>query len=190
MRKPILYVMVGLPASGKSTFLARQQSVIVYSADAVRGEWFGDEGLQYTDAFIRNQGQDPDKLNNRQKERIASPIVWDEVYRRAEQSLAEGKDCALDGVNASKWVRKTVTDRFGQCARICVVWFRTDLKRCIERDALRPRSVGEAVLRRIAERFEEPLMEEGFDALEERDETGKLLRRQTNESFTDGELPD
>ena len=190
MRKPILYVTLGLPASGKSTFLATQKSVIVYSADAVRGEWFGDEGLQYTDDFIRNQGQDPDKLNNRQKERIASPIVWEEVYRRTEQSLAEGQDCALDGVNASKWVRKMIRDRFGQTARICGIWFKTDLNRCIERDASRQRSVGEAVLRRIAGIFEAPCMEEGFDALEERDETGTLLCRETNESFLPGELPD
>lgn len=190
MRKPILYVTIGLPASGKSTFLATQKSVIVYSADAVRGEWFGDEGLQYTDAFIRKQRRNPSKLNARQKQRIAGPLVWEEVYRRAEQSLAEGHDCALDGINASKWVRKMIIDRFRQYARICGIWFRADMERCIERDASRTRTVGESVLRRIAERFEEPRIEEGFDALEERDETGKLLRRQTNESFKDGELPD
>ena len=180
MKKPILYVTIGLPASGKSTFLRRLNAVSVYSADAVRGEWFGDEG----------QGRNPSKLNARQKARIANSLVWKEVYRRAEQVLAEGKDCALDGINASKWVRKTIIDRFGQRARICGIWFRTEFERCIERDASRSRSVGEPDLRRIAENFEEPLMEEGFDALEERDETGTLLCRQTNESFRDGELPD
>ena len=190
MKKPILYVTIGLPASGKSTFLRRLNAVSVYSADAVRGEWFGDEGLQYTDAFIRKQGADPAKLNDRQKARIANPLVWKEVYRRAEQVLAEGKDCALDGINASKWVRKTIIDRFGQRARICGIWFRTEFERCIERDASRSRSVGEPDLRRIAENFEEPRIEEGFDALEERDETGTLLCRETNESFLPTELPD
>ena len=190
MRKPILFVMIGLPASGKSTFLKRLNAVAVYSADALRGEWFGDEGLQYNDAFIRKQGADPSALSDREKERIANPLVWEEVFRRVEQALAEGKDCAIDGTNASKWVRKNIIRRFRKYAGICGIWFKTDFERCIERDAARPRTVGEDVLRRIAGTFEIPHLEEGFDALEERDETGNLLRRQTNESIKDGELPD
>ena len=45
-----LYMMVGLPASGKSTYaklLAEEVDGIIVSSDAIRKEWYGDENIQY-----------------------------------------------------------------------------------------------------------------------------------------------
>ncbi|MBR3363943.1 MAG: AAA family ATPase, partial [Solobacterium sp.] len=48
--KPILYMPIGLPASGKSTFLKKLKNTVILSGDTLRGELFGDERLQYTNA--------------------------------------------------------------------------------------------------------------------------------------------
>ena len=55
MNKPILYVMMGLPASGKSTFadeIATSQNATIISSDALRKEWYGDENIQGNPAKI------------------------------------------------------------------------------------------------------------------------------------------
>ena len=41
-----LYVMVGLPGSGKSTFAAAHPEMPVVCLDTIRGELYGDESIQ------------------------------------------------------------------------------------------------------------------------------------------------
>ena len=44
-----LYVMCGLPSSGKTTYaklLAEEIDGIVVSSDGIRAEWYGDEAIQ------------------------------------------------------------------------------------------------------------------------------------------------
>ena len=51
MNKPVLYVMMGLPASGKSTFAKQlkdtlMSNTVIISSDSIRKEWYGSESIQ------------------------------------------------------------------------------------------------------------------------------------------------
>lgn len=191
--RPVLYVMIGFPASGKSTFFKTLKHIDVYSADAVRGEWFGDEGLQFCDAFFKERGIDVTGRSDTEKTRIANSIVWKEVYRRAEQSLSAGRDTAIDGINISRRVRKRIIRRFRKQAVIHGIWMTAGSELCVLRDAQRARNVGAEIIREMAAHFEMPEVTEGFDILELRDENGNLCRRmygtgfRKNDAVTGGE---
>lgn len=82
---PTLAFLVGLPASGKSTF-AKQKEMSgykIHSSDAIRKELYGDE----------NEQKDGDK-------------VFQLLYKRVAQDLKNGKDCVLDSTGLTR--KKTV----------------------------------------------------------------------------------
>ena len=186
MKKPVLYLMIGFPASGKSSFLEKQKELAVFSADAVRGEWFGDEGLQYTDDFLKSAGIDPERLSRDEKCEKASMLVFEEVYRRTEEAIRNGTNAAIDGTSLTKWSRGMMISRFRDIASIRGIWIKTDPELCIRRDAERSRSVGEQRILEFVSMFVPPVLEEGFDALEVRDENGCLLSRTENRGNTCG----
>lgn len=57
---------IGLPASGKSTLMKKLENTVILSGDTLRGELFGDENLQYTDASLRKLGYDPENMTLRE----------------------------------------------------------------------------------------------------------------------------
>lgn len=59
--------------------------------------------------------------------------------------------------------------------------FTADIDTCIDRDLKRERTVGEAVIRRIAGNMEEPEFSEGFDIIDTYDENGELISHRTKE---------
>ena len=177
MKKPILYLMIGLPGAGKSTYTKRRTDAMIASADEVRREWFGDAGLQYTTEFLNAHGIDPERMTEPERNKAANIIIWDEVFRRTEDWLSEGKNVVIDGINVLRSVRTNMIRQFCESAFIIGVWVTTDLETCLRRDGSRSRTVGEENLRRIAAQFRKPKLEEGFDILEERDKDGRLLKR-------------
>ena len=178
VKKPTVYIMIGLPASGKSTYIKEHLgNLFCGSADDVRGELFGDSGLQYTDAFVRERGYNPETLSEPEKEFICNQAVWAEVYRRIDAALARGEDVVIDGINVTGKMRRYPLDHIGDRARFIGVWIHTDLDVCLKRSLMRSRFVGEDVIRRHAAAFEEPQLNEGFDAIEIRDQNGGLLER-------------
>ena len=171
--------MIGLPASGKSTFTARYPDACICSADQVRAEWFGKEELQYTEDFLKEHGIDPEGKTEREKEKSAHPFVWGEVKRRAMEAVAEGKDVIIDGTNTQRFNRKLLMEPFRTSAQLYGIWINTPPEVCIKWDAMRSRHVGEEVIRRHAGLFEEPTLEEGFQVIEVYDQNGTLVSRKT-----------
>lgn len=101
-----LYVMVGIPASGKSTKAAElvEKGAMLISSDKMRQKLLGDENTHFTDTWLQEMGYDgPQEI--RAKEVFANSKVFDLVYRQSSERLMEGIDVIVDATSCS---RKTV----------------------------------------------------------------------------------
>ena len=179
--KPILYMPIGLPASGKSTFLKKLKNTVILSGDTLRGELFGDERLQYTNAFLIEHGYDAENMTHREKEIAGQTLVWNMLKDRAIQLLKEGKNVAYDGVNNVPKYRALIILPVIGIAVIHALVFNTDIETCIIRDRLRSRTAGEETIRRIAKYMIAPAFSEGFDIIDIFDKNGELVSRRTKE---------
>ena len=146
--KPKFVMLIGLPASGKSTFASKTfGGGVVVSTDGIRGELFGDESVQ----------GDPDK-------------VFAEAKRRSVDALNSGCDCVVfDATNLKRKYRvpiiKEIRRRVNKEIDVVAVWVAVPYSVCIERDSNRGRTVGEKVIRRMYMNFVPPSKAEGFDAV-------------------------
>ncbi len=181
MKKPVFYIPIGLPASGKSRFLSSLKDIEIVGGDRMRKELFGDENIQYTDSFLTDNGIDISGMDDKTKELTAHPIIWRLVDRKALELIEAGCDTAYDGVNSSRRVRKLIIDLIRGKTVIRAARFTADIDTCIARDRKRERTAGEAVIRRIAGNMEEPDFSEGFDIIDTYDENGALISHRTKE---------
>ena len=134
---PVLYVMVGLPGSGKSTY-AKTLGCPIVSSDAVRAELYGDESIQGS-----------------------AHEVFNIVHKRINDYLHAGKSCVYDATNLSIKNRNPWPN-IPECRKVAVV-VDTPYAQCLERNATRKRKVPENVIARMAKKFQMPTAEEGFD---------------------------
>jgi predicted kinase len=136
-----LYVLVGLPGSGKSTWL-EQNGKPSLSSDALRAELTGDESNQE---------------HNR--------LVFEKLRALARARLAAG--CAETWIDSTAltraarrgWIR--LAGEYG-CA-VEAVFFDTPVDVCRARNLARTRRVPEEAIERMARRLSPPQIEEGFD---------------------------
>lgn len=160
-----LYVMVGIPASGKSTKVKElvENGAVVYSSDVMRKEMFGDSGIQFTDEWLQKLKYDgPDVFL--EKKHFVERYIFAELYNRVEKALLEGKDVVMDSTNPSRSIRKRIIDRFnGVADRIVAEVMAVPFDVCMERNLKRERVVPEDAMIRIRNEFEFPELEEGFD---------------------------
>lgn len=139
------YMMVGLPASGKSTYaklLAEEIDGIVVSSDGIREEWYGDEAIQ----------GDPAK-------------IFREVEQRCVKSLKEGRSVVMDATNMNAKKRTNFLRQLPACYKACVV-MAVPFIVCVIRDEARSRSVGPLVLEKMRKNFQMPYYNEGWDHIE------------------------
>jgi len=141
-----LYVLVGLPASGKSTYAKEvlSKDAEILSSDAIRKELLGSEENQENNA-----------------------LVFETLYNRARNLLKDGKNVAIDATCINKFERKRVLSNFTdlQIERI-VIFIDTPVEICYERDEKRSRTVGREVIDKYVNKFEYPTLDEGFDKIE------------------------
>lgn len=137
---PTLYVMVGLPGSGKSTATKAFDKAEIVSSDQIRKEICGNES---------------DQSKNEE--------VFKIFYKRMNQYLSEGKDVVLDATNTTMKARGRIFSALKvDCKKIAFI-IHTPVEECIERDKNRERSVGEAVIRKFERSYQFPQLFEGFD---------------------------
>ena len=139
------YMMVGLPASGKSTYaklLAEEIDGIVVSSDGIRAEWYGDENVQ----------GDPSK-------------IFREIEQRCKNALGAGRSVIMDATNMNAKKRVNFLKRMPECKKVCVV-MAVPFDVCVRRDEMRPRSVGPAVMEKMRKNFQMPYYNEGWDHIE------------------------
>lgn len=143
-----LTMLVGLPASGKSTLakkLAERDGAIILSSDAIRAELYEDESVQ----------GDPAKVFRIMKE-------------RAVHALNEGKDVVYDATNINakkrtallKELRSQVSNLWAECMMVLCPY-----GICLMRNRARDRVVPEEAIERMLHNFQVPYFNEGWDAI-------------------------
>lgn len=143
--KPKMIMLIGLPASGKSTFaknyIQQHDNVKLFSSDALRAELWGDESVQ----------GDNNKL-------------FTELHRRIKECLRNGCDAIYDATNINYKKRMAFLQELKhiECNKICYL-FATPYEECIKRNANRDRKVPEYVLERMYKQFTAPYWYEGWD---------------------------
>jgi len=135
-----LVVLVGLPASGKSTWL-HDNKLYALSSDAVR-----------------------EMLTGNATDQSVNRLVFQTLRQLATARVRAGADQTyIDSTALTPWERRCWI-RFGElhdCA-VEALFFDVPLAECKRRNALRPRVVPEHVLDRMAARLVPPSLAEGF----------------------------
>ena len=141
---PTLYVMVGIPASGKSTWASHQKTATEVSSDAIREEFFGSAKVQ------------------------KSPkMVFAEFHQRIRLALAAGRGVIADATHVSLNSRlETLRNPPTGTTKVAVL-ADVPLEKALQNNLKRERHVPEHVIRRMANRLHfEPLSsDEGFDEI-------------------------
>lgn len=148
MSKNVLIVMCGLPASGKSTYSQWLEESGVFKRvcpDSIRGELYGDENIQGDGARVF---------------KIAHCRIRD------YGCLSENVVFDATNINANRR-KELVKSMRGYFDIIICKWFSTPLNICVKRNFSRERQVPYEVLKRMAENFQKPMLDEGFDIVEE-----------------------
>lgn len=141
-----LILLVGLPASGKTTYAEKlkNENTIVLSSDAIRKELFCDEQNQSNNA-----------------------LVFDTLYKRAREFLANGKNVVIDSTNINRFERRRVLDNFEDFSvEKIAIEIVAKKSLCVERDLKRNRTVGEDIIESFYLTYEKPTLSEGFDKIE------------------------
>ena len=145
---PILYIMVGIPGSGKSSYAAELRergNCVVNSSDAIREELYGSADDQSHNAEIFNT-----------------------MLRRSVAALAAGLNCVYDATNLSAKRRANliseISRRVSDVKPIAVV-IATPITECLKRNMSRERHVPTEVIHSMAKRFEMPAYWEGFEEI-------------------------
>lgn len=135
-----IILTVGLPGSGKSTYLARLGANPI-SSDEVR-RWLADDARDQT----------------------IQARVFATVRYLVRQRLANGRPVTyVDATHLTKWERRPYVElaRRYKC-RLEALFFDVPVETCIRRNRGRGRVVPEEAIRKMAQRLQPPAVEEGF----------------------------
>lgn len=133
-------LLVGLPGSGKSTWL-RERGIVAISSDEVRR--------------VLSGSAEDQSINAR---------VFDTVRYLLRQRLEIGQDLTfIDATNLTRWERAPYIEMAKEFdAAVEAVLFDVPLDECKRRNAARDRVVPDAAMEKLASKFEPPLVDEGL----------------------------
>ena len=139
---PKLYIMCGIPGSGKTTFarkLALARNAHLVSSDSIREELTGDANNQ--------------DINHR---------VFEVMHERIHQHLVNGRNVIADATNIKRWSRKQIVDLKTPETAVFFIVMDTSLHESKRRNQSRDRVVPEEVIDRMWKNFEFPQDDEGI----------------------------
>ncbi len=124
-----------MPASGKSTwaknFISKNDKYVIVSRDSFRG-------------MLKNQDFCEPNIE---------ALITKLVNTSIEHALAAKQNVIYDATNLKMKSINEIIKEFGDIADIDYMFFDVPLKTCLERDALRPKPVGEEVIKRMNNNF-------------------------------------
>jgi predicted kinase len=140
-------MMIGLPASGKSTIakeIALKENAVIHSSDELRIELYGD-------------------VNENDK----NGELFQELYKRIKDDLKLNKNVILDSTNISYKRRMAVLNELKKidCIKECYL-IATPYEKCIEQNNLRDRKVPIGVIKEMYKNFFIPQYYEGWNKIE------------------------
>ncbi len=156
-RRPCLVMMVGIPASGKSTEAAvyAAQGYIVLSSDDVRARYLAQQGMAYPDDEAARE-----RVNRR---------VFEQLTAQAVQALRAGENIVLDATNLHRRRRMAILTQLRRLAgrTICRL-FVTPHELCLARNATRDDAtrVPPEAMQHMLCSFDCPVYQEGWDVIE------------------------
>jgi predicted kinase len=142
--KPEFIMVVGLPGSGKSTYIDKYYSKYkVHSSDSIREELSGD---------VTNQD-----INKK---------VFNLLHTRVKEDLSNGISCCYDATNINWKRRKSFLQELNKidCWKYCIV-IATPFEMCLEQNDNRDRKVPYEVIERMYTNFDIPWYNEGWDSI-------------------------
>jgi predicted kinase len=144
MSKPKMIMMVGLPASGKSTKaeeLAEIYNANIHASDTIREELSGD---------INNQN--------------INELVFKTLHNRIKEDLMNGKSCIYDATNISYKRRMAFLNELNKipCEKYCFL-MATPYEQCLKNNDNRDRKLPKEVIERMYRHFDVPWYYEGWD---------------------------
>lgn len=146
---PKLYMLIGVPGSGKSTWIANQ-------------DWLTDAAIVSSDHFIDREAERLGKTYNdvfKDYVKVATKLMEDYVV--IAQSLS--RDIVWDQTNTSVKSRKNKLAMLPNYEKIAIVFRTPDAEELTRRLANRPgKSIPENVMRVMISSLVEPTEEEGF----------------------------
>ncbi len=143
----MLYMTIGLQASGKSTYVEKHapKDAVIIAPDRIRKEIFH---VDYDPAVEEG--------------------VWSTFFRQLELALRANKTVVVDNTNVTRTARATIIS-IAKRYNVPVIgyWFKVPIEECLLRNGQRDRKVPEAMIYQMQRMYDEPQVEEGFQELKE-----------------------
>lgn len=144
---PKLFMMIGIPGSGKSQeaeIIAKEHNAVIHASDRLREELFRDVNHMGDNGFLFN-----------------------ELHKRIQRDLKAGKNVIYDATNINSKKRisflKSLKDI--PCEKIAILIV-TPYEQCLKNNAERERSIPESVIEKMYKNFQVPYYYEGFDIIQ------------------------
>lgn len=146
-KKPVMTMLCGLPASGKSVCarqLAQETNATIFSSDELREEMFGNVN---------------DQEHNHE--------LFVELHRRIKDCLRSGRSAIYDACNISSKRRMAFLQelKYIDCTKKCII-MATPYRQCLENNKKRDRKVPEHVIKRMYTHWNTPYWFDGWDNIE------------------------
>lgn len=149
---PVAYILVGVPASGKSTWAETQQNLIdcdYISSDVFIEKYACEKGASYSEVF----------------DEAIKPSI-SKMLDELEKSVLACRDIIWDQTSTTIDSRAKKLHLLKDYYKVAVVFKTPDEEEHRRRLNLREgKSIPEEVLKSMIENFEQPTIEEGFDEI-------------------------
>ena len=145
-----LYITVGLPGSGKSTYVKnfiKDKDIEYLSSDSLRAVYGKSE-----------------------EDQTVTPLVFGHIKRKVDEFLKDDKNVLVDATSVNRKERSdyiNTAKKYG--AKVVVIVFKMDRQGLIDRNKKRGeeggRVVPDWVIDKMLAKFEEPSYDEGIDVI-------------------------